>query len=120
MDYKYRRKILKITYIDRITNIEVRNRILQSIGPHKDLLTKVKEMKLRWYGHVCRNNNSISKDIFQGTENGTRRRERPRMKWYDNIRDGTQYSVHYIPVHLYTCTLYRLQSLRFQAGVKVE
>ena len=29
-----------------------------------------------------------SKVIFQGTVNGTRRRERPRMKWSDNIKTG--------------------------------
>ena len=35
MDYRCVRKILKITYKDRITNTEVRNRILQAIGPHR-------------------------------------------------------------------------------------
>ena len=37
MDYRCLRKYLNITYKDRITNIEVRNRILRAIGPHKDL-----------------------------------------------------------------------------------
>ena len=41
MDYRCLR-ILKITYKDRITNVEVRNRILRAIGPHKDLLTNGK------------------------------------------------------------------------------
>ena len=34
MDYRCFRNILKIRYTDRITNIEVRNRILRAIGPH--------------------------------------------------------------------------------------
>ena len=34
------------------TNEEVRAKIQQAIGPHKDLLTIVKRRKLQWYGHV--------------------------------------------------------------------
>ena len=85
MDYRCLRKVLKIAYKDRIPNIEVINRILHYIGIHNDLLTKVKESKLRWYGHVCRNNYSISKDIFQCTVNGTKRRGRQRMTFSRNI-----------------------------------
>ena len=54
-EYKPRsyRKILRISYKDRVTNKEVRAKILQAIGPHEDL-TIVKRRKLQWYGHVCR------------------------------------------------------------------
>ena len=54
MDFRCLRKLLKISYKDRITNKEVRNRVFMIIGNHKDLLTKVKERKLRWYGHIIR------------------------------------------------------------------
>ena len=45
-------------------------------------IMNVNEMKLLWYGHACRNNNSMSKVIFQGTVNGTKRRVRP-IGWND-------------------------------------
>ena len=71
IEYRCLNNILKITYKDRLTDIEVSNRILRTIGPHKDLLMKSKERKLLWYGHVSRNNNSISKVIFKGAVNCT-------------------------------------------------
>ena len=47
-------RILRILYIDHVTNEEVRAKIQQVIGPHEDLLTIVKRHKLLWYGHVSR------------------------------------------------------------------
>ena len=58
MDYRCLRRLLKISYKDIITNNEVRNRVFMIIGNHKDLLTKVKERKLRWYGHIIRDDYS--------------------------------------------------------------
>ena len=51
------------------TNEEVRAKIQQAIGPHKDLLTIVKRRKLQWYGHVSRSS-GLAKTILQGTEKG--------------------------------------------------
>ena len=47
-------KILRISYKDNVTNEEVRAKIQQAIGPHKDLLTIAKRRKLKWYGYVSR------------------------------------------------------------------
>ena len=60
------RRLLNISYRDRITNIEVRNRVTKEIGPHSELLAMVIAKKLRWFGHVTRSN-SISKTILQGS-----------------------------------------------------
>ena len=60
------RKLLGITYRDHITNEEVQNRTRQTIGPHEDLLTTVKQRKLRWYGHITRSS-GLAKTIMQGT-----------------------------------------------------
>ena len=38
MEMTYYRKILHISYKDHVTNEEVRVKIQQAIGPHKDLL----------------------------------------------------------------------------------
>ena len=73
-----------LTYRNRITNIEVRNRVTKEIGPHSELLPMVITMKLRCFGHVLRSN-SMSKTILQGSIEGKRRRGRPKMQWQDNI-----------------------------------
>ena len=78
------RKILRISYKDRVINEEGQ----QAIGPHIDLLTIVKRRKLKWYGHVSRSS-GLSKTISQGTVKGGRRQGRQKMRWEDNIREWT-------------------------------
>ena len=80
--------ILGISYRDHITNEEVRQTIEQHLGPVEDLLTIVKERKLRWYGHTTRSS-GLSKIILQGTVEGSRKRGGQRKKWVDNIREWT-------------------------------
>ena len=82
------RKILRISYKDHVTNEEVRAKIKQAIGSHKDLLTMVKRRELQWYGHVSRSQ-SLAKTILQGTVKGGRRQGRQRKRWEDNIREWT-------------------------------
>ena len=52
MEMRCNPKILHISYKDHVTNEEVRAKIQQEIGPHEDLLTIIKRLKLQWYGHV--------------------------------------------------------------------
>ena len=66
MEMKSYCKTLRISYKDHVTNEEVRAKIQQAIGPHKDLLTIVKRHKLQWYGHVSRSS-GLAKTILQGT-----------------------------------------------------
>ena len=88
MEIRCYRKILHISYIDHVTNEEVRAKIQQAIGPHEDLLTIVKRRKLRWNGHVsC--SSGLAKIILQGTVKVGRRQGRQRKKWEDNIREWT-------------------------------
>ena len=54
MEMRCYRKILRISYKDRVTNEEVRDKTKQAIGPHEDLPTIVKRRKLQWYGHISR------------------------------------------------------------------
>ena len=78
-------KILHISYKDHVTNKEIRAKIWQAVGPHKDLLTIVKRCKLRWYGHVS-HSSGLAKTI---TVKGGRRQGRQRKRWEDNIREWT-------------------------------
>ena len=81
-------KILRISYRDHVTNEKVRAKIQQTIGPHEDLLTNVKRLKPKWYGHVPRSS-GLAKTILQGTVIGERRQGEQRTRWDDNIREWT-------------------------------
>ena len=82
------RRLLNISYKERVTNEEVRKRIQNAIGVHDDLLTMVKKRKLKWYGHISRSS-GMAKTILQGTAKGTRRRGRQEKRWEDNIKEWT-------------------------------
>ena len=88
METRCYRRILGISYMEHITNEEVKRRIRQAIGQYDDLLTIVKKRKLRWYGHVTRSS-GLAKTILQGTVRGGRRRGRQKKKWQDNIMEWT-------------------------------
>ena len=79
MEMRCYRKILQISYKDRVTNEEVRAKIQQAIGPHEDLLTIVKSRKLQWYDHVSRSS-GLAKTILQGTVKGGKRHGRQRKR----------------------------------------
>ena len=81
------RRILYISYKDHVTNGEVRAKIQQAIGPHKDL-TIVKRREVQWYGHVS-HSSGLAKTILQGTVKGGRRQGRQRKWWEDNIKEWT-------------------------------
>ena len=81
------RKILRISYKDRVINEDVRAKIQQAIGPREDL-TIVKRGKLQWYGHVSRSS-GLAKTILRGTVKGGGRKGRQRTWLEDNIRKWT-------------------------------
>ena len=80
--------ILRISYKDYATNEEVRAKIQQAIGPHKDFLTIVKSRKLQWYSHGSRSL-GLAKTILQGTVKGGKRQGRQWKRWKDNMREWT-------------------------------
>ena len=87
MEKRCYRKILRISYKDHVTNVEVCAKIQQAIRPHEDLLTIVQRRKLQWYSHVSRSS-GLAKTISQGTVKEGRRQGRQRKKWED-IREWT-------------------------------
>ena len=69
MEMRCYRKILQISYKDHVTNEEVRVKMQQAIGPHKDLLNIVKKRKLQLYSHVS-HSSGLAKTILQSTVKG--------------------------------------------------
>ena len=66
MEMRCYRKILHVSYKDRVINEEVCVKIQQAIGPHEDLLTIVKRHKLQWYDHVS-GSSGLAKTILRGS-----------------------------------------------------
>ena len=50
-----------------------------------DLITTVRKLKLRWYGHMTRST-GLAKMFLQGKVQGGRRRGRQKKRWEDNIK----------------------------------
>ena len=86
LERKIQTKEIKFSssYKDHITNAESQNKITEAKGPHEELVTKVKEIKLRMYGPVTRPSR-LAKTILQGTVQGKRKRRR----WEDNNTEWT-------------------------------
>ncbi|KAI8514236.1 hypothetical protein Bbelb_085600 [Branchiostoma belcheri] len=76
------RKILGITYRDRITNKEVYERTKQ-----KRVADMISERRLRWFGHVIRmKEERTAKKILEWTPHGGKRnRGRSRFTWRTNV-----------------------------------
>ena len=88
LEMKCYRTILGISYTEHVKNVTVRDTIHMHIGPHEDLLTSVKQRKLKWYGHVTRSS-GLAKTVLQGSVRGRRKKGRPKKRWCDNIREWT-------------------------------
>ena len=78
------RKMGAISYKDRVTNEDV----LKKLKTQRNLLKTVKQRKLRYFGHVKRQNGFL-KQTLEGKIQGTRPRGRPRTTWVDNIQSWT-------------------------------
>ena len=88
LEMRCNRRLLNISYKDHVMNEEIRNRIQNAIGMHGDLLTMVKERKLRWYDLISRSS-GMAKTILQWAVTGARRRGRQKNRWADNIKEWT-------------------------------
>ena len=82
------RRFLNISYNNHVTGEEVRRKIQADIGEYGELLTQVKERKLRWFGHVPRSFGS-AETILQGSVQGKRRRGIQKKRWENNITEWT-------------------------------
>ena len=76
------RKLLRIPWTKKMTNTQVYN--MAKTKP--ELLCHIKSRKLRYFGHVMRQqHDSIEGSVMAGLVEGARGRGRPRVCWIDNI-----------------------------------
>uniref|UniRef100_A0A8D9FJ87 Craniofacial development protein 2 n=1 Tax=Cacopsylla melanoneura TaxID=428564 RepID=A0A8D9FJ87_9HEMI len=82
------RRMLKISWKDKVTNTEV----LRRIGKRKfELLKIVKQRKLAYAGHVMRESSGrLLTEIMDGKIDGRRAQGRQRRKWVDDIKEWTK------------------------------
>ena len=60
----------------------MRNTIRHAITPYEDLITTVRKLKLRWYGHITRST-GLAKMVLQGTVQGRRLKSKQKKKQED-------------------------------------
>ena len=82
-EMKCYRRILKISWIEKVSNEQVLNRI--GITTPK-LLQTVKKLKLKYFGHIKRHD-TLEKHILEAKIEGKRGRGRPTRRWEQDIED---------------------------------
>jgi hypothetical protein len=82
MEMRMLRWTLGVTRLDRIPNDTIRQAI--TVAPITD---KLKETRLRWYGHVQRREEDhLVKRAMDLVVEGKRPRGRPNLRWMDKIK----------------------------------
>lgn len=78
------RRILRISWVDRITNEEV----LRRVKKKREILLLIKERKLQYLGHIMRNRKyQLLQLMLQGRIEGRRSVGRQRSTWLSNLRE---------------------------------
>ena len=76
------RRLLKVPWRAKRSN----QSILREINPKYSLEGLMLKLKLQYFGHLMRTNDSLEKSLMLGKIKG-RRRQHQRMKWVDGITD---------------------------------
>lgn len=80
------RKLLRISWTEMMTT----ERVYKLAGTTNVLLGHIKSRKLRYFGHVMRQErDTIEKCVMTGLVEGNRKRGRPRISWIDNVMTWT-------------------------------
>ena len=82
------RRLLRVPWTARRSN----HSILKEISPGISLEGMMLKLKLQYFGHLMRRVDSLEKTLVLGGI-GSRRRERPRMRWLDGITDSMDVSL---------------------------
>ena len=79
------RRLLRVPWTARRSN----QSILKEIRPGCSLEGLMLKLKLQYFGHLMRRDDSLEKTLMLGGIGGRRRRGRQRMRWLDGITDST-------------------------------
>ena len=82
-EMKCDRKILRISWMEKVTNKEVLSRLDMKTTM---LLQKAKTLKLKYFGHIKRHE-TLERHILEARIDGRRGRGRPTRRWEQDIND---------------------------------
>ena len=85
----YWRRLSRVPWTSRRAN----QSILKEISPGCSLEGLMLKLKLQYFSHLMRINDSFEKTLMLGKIEGTRRRQRQRMRWVDVITDSIDMSL---------------------------
>ena len=83
------RRLLRIPWTARRSN----QSILREINPGCSLEGLMMKLKLQYFGHLMRRDDSLEKTLMLGKIEGKRRRGRQKMRWLDGITDSMDMSL---------------------------
>ena len=78
------RRLVKLPWAARRSN----QSILREINPEYALEGLILKLKLQYFGHLMRTDDSLEKSLILGKIEGRRRRGHQRMRWLDSITDA--------------------------------
>ena len=78
------RRLLRVPWTARRSN----ESILKEISPGSSLEGLMLKLKLQYFGHLIRINDSLEKTLMLGKIEGRRGRGRQRMRWLDGITES--------------------------------
>ena len=82
------RRALRIPYTEHVSNAKA----LDRMGQQRKLLGRIKEHKMKYFGHVTRHN-SLEKDVMLGPMNRRRRQGGQTRQWLDDLCDWANMSL---------------------------
>ena len=83
------RRLLRVPWTARRSN----QSILKEISPGCSLEGLMLKLKLQYFGHLMRRDDSLEKTLMLGGIGGRRRRGQQRMRWVDGITDSMDMSL---------------------------
>ena len=84
-ELKMVRWALEVTRKDKI-----RNKYVRGTAKIAKLGDKLRNARLRWYGHVKRREDYVGKRMMEMAVPGRRKRGRPRRRWMDLVREDME------------------------------